>query len=45
LIGAIIEIIKVIPPGISDIQQATVKAYNNSGTAITAKIDIRIKGY
>lgn len=25
--------------------QATVKAYNNSGTAITAKIDIRIKGY
>lgn len=25
--------------------QATVKAYNNSGTAITAKVDIRVKGY
>lgn len=25
--------------------QATVKAYNNSGTAITAKVDVRAKGY
>lgn len=25
--------------------QATVKAYDNSGTAITAKVDIRVKGY
>lgn len=25
--------------------QATVKAYNNSGTPITAKVDIRVKGY
>lgn len=25
--------------------QATIKAYNNSGTAITAKVDIRVKGY
>lgn len=25
--------------------QATVKAYNNSGTTITAKVDIRVKGY
>ncbi|OGI01493.1 MAG: hypothetical protein A2Y25_02075 [Candidatus Melainabacteria bacterium GWF2_37_15] len=25
--------------------QATVKAYNNSGTAITAQVDIRVKGY
>lgn len=25
--------------------QATVKAYNNSGTAITAKVDVRVKGY
>jgi len=25
--------------------RATVKAYNNSGTAITAKVDIRVKGY
>lgn len=24
---------------------ATIKAYNNSGTAITAKVDIRVKGY
>lgn len=27
------------------ISQATVKAYNSSGTAITAKVDIRVKGY
>lgn len=25
--------------------QATVKTYNNSGTAITAKVDIQVKGY
>jgi len=25
--------------------QATIKAYNNSGTAITAKVDVRVKGY
>lgn len=25
--------------------QATIKAYDNSGTAITAKVDIRVKGY
>ena len=25
--------------------QSTIKAYDNSGTAITAKVDIRIKGY
>jgi len=25
--------------------QATIMAYNNSGTAITAKVDIRVKGY
>ena len=25
--------------------QATIKAYNNSGTAITAQVDIRVKGY
>lgn len=25
--------------------QATIKAYNNSGVAITAKVDIRVKGY
>lgn len=25
--------------------QATIKAYNNSGAAITAKVDIRVKGY
>lgn len=24
---------------------ATIKAYNNSGTAITAKVDVRVKGY
>jgi hypothetical protein len=25
--------------------QATIKAYNNSGSAITAKVDVRVKGY
>lgn len=25
--------------------QATIKAYDNSGTAITAKVDVRVKGY